>query len=109
MKTKPSPHYVRPRSHFGTEFANIEENNNDMERVYLINIDDVNDYILANGLDEEEMMQVIMSMDEATCKEIVESSKDQYSEVFTLEEFESEFNYDTDNVFNSTRYFIRMF
>ena len=80
-----------------------------MERIYLINIDDVNDYIVRNGLPEEEVMQVIMGMDEETCKELIKNSFDQYSDVFTLEQFESDFNYDIDNVFNSTRYFIRMF
>lgn len=80
-----------------------------MERIYLINIDDVNDYIDRNGLPEEEVMQVIMGMDEETCKELIKNSFDQYSDVFTLEQFESDFNYDIDNVFNSTRYFIRMF
>ena len=80
-----------------------------MERIYLINIDDVNDYIDRNGLPEEEVMQVIMGMDEETCKELIKNSFDQYSDVFTLEQFEFDFNYDIDNVFNSTRYFIRMF
>ena len=80
-----------------------------MERIYLINIDDVNDYIVRNGLPEEEVMQVIMGMDEETCKELIKNSFDKHSDVFTLEQFESDFNYDIDNVFNSTRYFIRMF
>ena len=80
-----------------------------MEKIYLINIDDVNDYIDDNGLSDDEIMQVIMGMDEETCKKLVENSRDQYSDVYTLVEFEAEFNYDIDRVFNSDRYFIRMF
>lgn len=80
-----------------------------MKRIYLINIDDVNDYIDENGFSDDDMMQIIMGMKEDTCKEIIEKSNDQYSDVFTLEEFESDFNYDIDHVFNSDRYFIRMF
>ena len=80
-----------------------------MKNIYLINIDDVYHYIDENKLSDDDIMQIIMGMDEETCKEIVEKSHDQYSDVFTLEEFEAEFNYDIDHVFNSDQYFIRLF
>jgi len=80
-----------------------------MERVYIINVNDVFSYLDNHGIDEEEMMRVIMTMDEDTCKELVEKSRDDYSEGMTIEQFESDFNYDPDGVYNSDKYYLRFF
>ena len=58
-----------------------------MEKVYVLNIDDVNDYITEKNPDCEEIVGELESFDEETCKKIVENSMDYYSDVFLLEEF----------------------
>lgn len=80
-----------------------------MEKIYLLNIDDVNDYIAEKNPDCEEIVEELSGFDEETCKEIVEKSMDYNSEVLTLEEFVTVFNYDVNFVYNSDRYFIRIF
>lgn len=80
-----------------------------MERIYLINIDDVYHYIDENKLSDDDIMQIIMEMKEDTCKKIVENSRDLHSGVYSPVSFESDFNYDISHVFNSDQYFIRLF
>ena len=80
-----------------------------MEKVYVLNIDDVNDYIAEKNPDCEEIVGELESFDEETCKKIVENSMDYYSDVILLEEFVCAFNHDVDSVYNSDKYFIRIF
>ena len=80
-----------------------------MEKVYVLNVDDVNDYITENNPNCEEIVGELESFDEETCKKIVENSMDYNSEVLTLEEFVAAFNYDVNAVYNSDKYFIRIF
>lgn len=82
---------------------------NNMERIYLIRIDDVNAYIENNNLPEDSTMDFIMGADEDTCKMLVQNSMDRNVDVFTPKEFEAEVNYDVDGIYNSDQYFIKIF
>lgn len=82
---------------------------NNMERIYLISIDDVNAYIENNNLPEDSTMDFIMGADEDTCKMLVQNSMDRNVGVFTPKEFEAEVNYDIDGIYNSDQYFIKIF
>ena len=83
-----------------------------MERIYLINIDDVNKHIDKNMENPEEVstIEYAESLTEEQCREICDKSTDKWSGCYTsLKFFELEFNYDIDNVFTSDSYFIRFF
>ena len=82
-----------------------------MERIYLINIDDVNKHIDKNMENPEEVntIEYAESLTEEQCREICDKSTDKWSGCYTFKEFEGEFNNDIDNVFTSDSYFIRFF
>ena len=82
-----------------------------MEKIYLINIDDVNEHIDKNMENPEEVstIEYAESLTEEQCHEICDKSTDRWSGCYTFKEFEGEFNNDIDNVFTSDRYFIRFF
>lgn len=82
---------------------------NNMERIYLISIDDVNAYLENNNLPEDSTVEFIMGADEDTCKMLVQNSMDKNVGVFTPKEFEAGFNDDIFSIFNSDKYFIKIF
>ena len=80
--------------------------------IYLINIDAVNDYITANGLDTISCISTIEfveNMSEDLCKTLCIKSEDNLSDLYSPKQFEAEFNNDIDSRINSDKYFIRIF
>lgn len=77
-------------------------------KIYLINIEDVNDYIDAHDL-LTATIEFAEGMTEEQCIEITQNSRDNFADVYTPQEFEAEFNNDIDSIIKSDRYFIRIF
>lgn len=81
-------------------------------RVYLLNIDEVNNYVEKNYFREEfggEFLESVENLTEEDCRKIIDATPDRFSDCYSLKGFEAEFNYDIDSLLNSDRYFVRFF
>lgn len=81
-------------------------------KIYLINIDSVNDYIAKNKLDTISCIstiEFIENISEELCMELCNKSNDILCDLYTPKQFETEFNNDINNRINTNKYFIRIF
>lgn len=84
-------------------------------KVYVLPVEDAEEYIKQKYSDNEEkandfVLYVDEEMSEDECKEIVEKSYDDVADVYTLREFQAEFNFALEyNEITSNRYLIKIF
>ncbi len=84
-------------------------------KVYVLPVDETRAYIMSKFSNDEEKcndfaLYVDEEMTEQECKDIIDSSYDEVADVYTLREFQAEFNFALeDGEITSNDYFIKFF